>query len=51
MARNIRGFLETLFEFFFFILNIIVNVNFFSDLKFEYYCEYYHGILLEVNLR
>ena len=33
MAKNIRGFLENLFEYYF--LNIIVNVNFFSDLKFE----------------
>ena len=32
-------------------LNIIVNVNFFSDLKFEYYCEYYPGILLQVSLK
>ena len=32
-------------------LNIIVNVNFFSDLKFEYYCEYYLGILLQVSLK
>ena len=32
-------------------LNIIVNVNFFSDLKFEYYCEYYPGILLQVRLK
>ena len=31
-------------------LNIIVNVNFFSDLKFEYYCEYYPEILLQVSL-
>ena len=37
MAENIRGFLEDLFEYYF--LNIIVNVNFYSDLKFEYYCE------------
>ena len=44
MVKNIRGFLETLFEYYF--LNIIVNVNFFRDLKFEYYCEYYTGILL-----
>ena len=34
MAKNIRGFLENLFEYF---SNIIVNINFFSDLKFEYY--------------
>ena len=32
MAKNIRGFLENLFEYIFF--NIIVNLNFFSDLKF-----------------
>ena len=30
MAKNIRGFLETLFEYY--LLNIIVNVNF-SDLN------------------
>ena len=48
MAKNIRGFLENLFEYYF--LNIIVNVNFFSDLKFEYYCEYYPEILLQVSL-
>ena len=34
MAKNITGFLENLTDYF---LNIIVNVNFFSDLKFEYY--------------
>ena len=45
MTKNIRDFLETLFEYYF--LNIIVNVNFFSDLKFEYYCEYYPEILLQ----
>ena len=49
MAENIRGFFETLFEYSF--LNIIVNVNFFSDLKFEYYCEYYPEILLQVSLK
>ena len=43
MAKNIRGFLENLFEYYF--LNIIVNVNFFSDLKFKYYCEYYQKLL------
>ena len=31
MAKNIRGFLENLFEYYF--LNIVVNVNFFSDLN------------------
>ena len=30
MAKNIRGFSV-------YLLNIIVNVNFFDDLKFEYY--------------
>ena len=34
MAENIRGFLENLTDYF---LNIIVNVNFFGDFKFEYY--------------
>ena len=34
MARNIGGFLDNLTDYF---LNIIVNVNFFGDLKFEYY--------------
>ena len=34
MAKNIRGFLRNLTDYF---LNIIVNVNFFSDLKSEYY--------------
>ena len=34
MAKNIRGFLENLTDNF---LNVIVNVNFFGDLKFEYY--------------
>ena len=32
--KNIRGFLENLTDNF---PNIIVNVNFFGDLKFEYY--------------
>ena len=30
---------------------IFVNVNFFSDLKFEYYCEYYPEILLHESLK
>ena len=34
MAKNIRDFLENLIEYF---LDIIANVNFFGDLKFEYY--------------
>ena len=49
MARNIGGFLENLFEYYF--LNIIMNVNFFSNLEFEYYCEYYPEILLQVSLK
>ena len=34
MAKTTRGFSENLTDYF---LNIIVNVNFFGDLKFEYY--------------
>ena len=34
MAKIIRGILENLTDYF---LNIIANVNFFDDLKFEYY--------------
>ena len=34
IAKNIKGFLENLTDNF---LNIVVNVNFFGDLKFEYY--------------
>ena len=48
MAKNMISFLKNLFDFFF---NIIVNVNFFSDLKFEYYCEYYPEILLQGSLK
>ena len=44
MAKNIRGFLETLFEYY--SLNIIVNVNFFSDLN-----DYCPEILLQVGLK
>ena len=44
MAKNIRSFLENSFGYH--IFNIIVNVNFFSDLKLEYYCEHYPEILL-----
>ena len=49
MAKNIKGFLENLFEYYF--LNIIVNINFFSNLKFEYYCQYYPEILLQESLK
>ena len=33
MAKNIKGFLENLLEYYF--SNIILNVNLFRDLKFE----------------
>ena len=49
MAKNIRGFLGKLLKYYF--LKIIVNVNFFNDLKFEYYCEYYPEIMLQVSLK
>ena len=49
MAKNIRGFLENLFEYY--TLKVIVHVNFFSDLDFEYYFEYYPEILLQVSLK
>ena len=49
MAKNIKGFLENLFEYYF--LNIIDNVNFFNDLKVEYYWEFYPEILLQVSLK
>ena len=51
MTKLIRGFLETLFKYIYIFLNIIVNINFFSDLKFEHYCEYYPEILLQVSLK
>ena len=40
-----RTYLNILF------LSIMVNVNFFSDLKFEYYCEYYREIVLQESLK
>ena len=49
MAKNIIGFLENLLEYCF--SNIIVNVNFFSDMKFEYYTEYYPQIYLQVSIK
>ena len=49
MAKNINFLLKNLFEYYF--LNIIVNVNFCSDLKSEYYCEYYPEILLLESLK
>ena len=45
MAKNTKGFLVNLFEYR--VLNIIVNVNFFSTLKFEYHCEYFPEILVQ----
>ena len=42
--KKIKKNWENLFEYCF--LNVIVNVNFFFDLKFEYYCGYYPEILL-----
>ena len=48
MANNIRYFLVNLTDYF---LNIVVNGNLFGDLKFEYYCEYYPVILLQVSLK
>ena len=47
MKKKIGGFFKNLFEYYF--LNIIVNVSFFSDLKFGGYCEYYPEILLQVR--
>ena len=47
--KILRGLSENLFEYYF--LNIIVNVNFFSDLKFEYHCQYYAEILLRENYK
>ena len=44
MAKNIRGFSENLFEYYFSMLTN--NVNFFSNLRFDYYCEYSPEILL-----
>ena len=49
MTKNIRGFLENIYDYY--SLNFIVNVKFFSDLKFEYYCEYYPEILLQESLK
>ena len=34
MAKNIRGFLENITDN---VQNIIVNINFVGDFKFEYY--------------
>ena len=49
MAKNIRGLSDNFFERYF--LNIIVNLDFFSDLKFEYYSEYYPKTLLQESLK
>ena len=34
-----------------YFLSIAVNVDFFSDLKFKYDCEYYPEILLQESLK
>ena len=47
--QKILGFLENLLEYYF--LTIVVNVNFFSDMKFEYYCELNPEILLQVSVK
>ena len=49
MAKNIRAFLENLSEYY--VLNIIMNLNLFRNLKFEYYCEYYPEISLKVSFK
>ena len=49
MAKNVRGFLKNLFQYYF--LNIIAKANLLSDLKFEYYCEYCPESLLQVSLK
>ena len=50
MAKNIRDiFGEKLFGYYF--LNIMVNFKFFSDLKFEYYSEYFTEILLQESIK
>ena len=49
MAKNIRSLPKNLLQYYF--LNFIVNVNFLSDLKFEYQCEYYPEILLQESLK
>ena len=50
-GKKYGRFLENLFEYYFSKNNIIVNVDFFSDLKLEYYCEYDDEILLQVSLK
>ena len=49
MTKDIISFFENLFEYYFF--NIIVNVKLLSLFKFEYCCNYYPEILLQVNLK
>ena len=51
MAKNIRGFLENLFEYYF--LNIIVSFNFFSDLNITLSTtlKYYHKQDLNKKLK
>ena len=51
MAKNIRGFLENLFEYHFF--NNIVNVNYFSDLNItgSTTLKYYHKQAISKKLK
>ena len=46
MAKNIRGFLEALFEYFFWILLWVLTSSVIWN-----YCEYCPGILLQVRLK
>ena len=48
MAKNIESFFG---EYEYFFLNIILNHNFFSDLKCKYYCENFPEMLLQVNFK
>ena len=47
ITKNIKGFLENLTDNF---LNIVVNLNFFGDLKFDI-TKHYPEILLQVSLK
>ena len=51
MAKNIRGFLENLFEYYF--MNIIVNVTFLNDLNITVITtlKYYHKEPLNKKLK
>ena len=49
MVKTLQVFWRIYLKYYF--LNIIVNVDFFSGLKFEYYYEYYPEALLQVSLK